>query len=168
MNQRELKQSIEEDPNLTDSEKARKLNALCEPYTKMSDEELLQLVRDFTMEYGREPMRKDVLYDRELKKRFGPWTRMLEKAGTRPVAEHYLEGKKRRREKRARHKEYRRQLREQQAAEAARLAEAAEQNECTAEERQLFGTSLKKKSFSACRYGRQLPETFTKESGILT
>ena len=51
MNQRELKQSIEEDPNLTDSEKARKLNALCEPYTKMSDEELLQLVRDFTMEY---------------------------------------------------------------------------------------------------------------------
>ena len=118
MNQRELKQSIEEDPNLTDSEKARKLNALCAPYTKMSDEELLQLVRDFTMEYGREPMRKDVLYDRELKKRFGPWTRMLEKAGTRPVAEHYLEGKKRRREKRARHKEYRRQLREQQAAEA--------------------------------------------------
>ena len=78
------------------------------------------------MEYGREPMRKDVLYDRELKKRFGPWTRMLEKAGTRPVAEHYLEGKKRRREKRERHKEYRRQLREQQAAEAARLAEAAE------------------------------------------
>ena len=55
MNQRELKQSIEEDPNLTDSEKARKLNALCAPYTKMSDEELLQLVRDFTMEYGREP-----------------------------------------------------------------------------------------------------------------
>ena len=125
MNQRELKQSIEEDPNLTDSEKARKLNALCAPYTKMSDEELLQLVRDFTMEYGREPTRKDVLYDRELKKRFGPWSRMLEKAGTRPVAEHYLEGKKRRREKRARHKEYRRQLREQQAAEAARLEEAA-------------------------------------------
>ena len=110
----------------------------------MSDEELLQLVRDFTMEYGREPMRKDVLYDRELKKRFGPWTRMLEKAGTRPVSEYYLEGKKRRREKRERHKEYRRQLREQQAAEAARLAEAAEQNACTAEERQLFGTSLKK------------------------
>ena len=105
MNQRELKQSIEEDPNLTDSEKARKLNALREPYTKM---------------------RKDVLYDRELKKRFGPWPRMLEKAGTRPVSEYYLEGKKRRREKRERHKEYRRQLREQQAAEAARLAEAAE------------------------------------------
>ena len=126
MNQRELKQSIGEDPNLTDSEKARKLNTLCEPYTKMSDADLLQLVRDFVRECGREPMRKDVLYDRELKYRFGPWTRMLEKAGTRPVSEYYLEGKKRRREKRERHKEYRRQLREQQAAEAARLAETAE------------------------------------------
>ena len=96
----------------------------CKPF-KTTHEEQLQLVRDFTMEYGREPMRKDVLYDRELKKRFGPWTRMLEKAGTRPVSEYYLEGKKRRREKRERHKEYRRQLREQQAAEAARLTEAA-------------------------------------------
>ena len=48
---------------------------------------------------------------------------MLEKAGTRPVSENYLEDKKRRREKRERHKEYRRQLREQQAAEAARLTE---------------------------------------------
>ena len=51
---------------------------------------------------------------------------MLEKAGTGPVAEHDLEDKKRRRENRARHKEYRRQLREQQVAEAARLTEAAE------------------------------------------
>ena len=68
MNQRELKQSIEEDPNLTDSEKARKLNALCEPYTKMSDAELLQLVRDFTCcmtgsskngsDHGRECLKK--------------------------------------------------------------------------------------------------------------
>ena len=41
---------------------------------------------------------------------------MLEKAGTRPVSEYYLEGKKRRREKRERHKEYRRQIREQEAA----------------------------------------------------
>ena len=42
------------------------------------------------------------------------------------IAENDLEGKKRRREKRARHKEYRRQLREQQEAEAARLEEVAE------------------------------------------
>ena len=90
----------------------------------MNDAELLQLVRDFTMEYGREPMRKDVLYDRELKKRFGPWPRMLEKAGTRPVSENYLEDKKRRREKRERHKEYRRQMREQQDQEAAQSTES--------------------------------------------
>ena len=126
MNQRELKQSIEEDPNLTDSEKARKLNALCAPYIKMSDAELLQLVRDFVMENGREPMQKDVLYDRELKARFGPWTRMLEKAGTRPVSQRHIDKLERRREKRIRQKEYRRQLREQQAAEAARLEEVAE------------------------------------------
>ena len=46
----------------------------------MTDEELLQLVRDFTEENGREPMQADVLYDRELKQRFGPWNRMLEQA----------------------------------------------------------------------------------------
>ena len=125
MNQREIKQSIKDNPNLTATEKIQKLNEVRAPYKEMTDEELLQLVRDFTEENGREPMQADVLYDRELKYRFGPWTRMLEKAGTRPVAEHYLERKKRRREKRERHKEYRRQLREQQAAEAARLEEAA-------------------------------------------
>ena len=51
---------------------------------------------------------------------------MLEKAGYGSTAENDLEDKKRRREKRARHKEYRRQLREQQAAEAARLKEGVE------------------------------------------
>ena len=62
----------------------------------------------------------------ELKERFGSWGRMLEKAGVKEVAHSYLERRHRRQEKLARHKEYRRQLREQQAAEAARLAEAAE------------------------------------------
>lgn len=126
MNQREIKQSIKDNPNLTATEKIQKLNEVRAPYKEMTDEELLQLVRDFTEENGREPMQADVLYDRELKQRFGPWNRMLERAGTRPVGKYYLEKKERRREKRARHKEYRRQLREQQAAEAARLAEAAE------------------------------------------
>ena len=126
MTQRELKQCIMDDPDLTRDEKVKLLNALRVPYVKMSDEELLQLVRDFTRENGREPTQRDVVYDRELKARFGPWPRMLERAGTRPVGTHYLEKKERRKKKRARHKEYRRQLREQQAAEAARLAEAAE------------------------------------------
>ena len=45
--------------------------------------------------------------------------RMLERAGTRPIGEHYQEKKERRKKKRARHKEYRRQMREQQAQESA-------------------------------------------------
>ena len=117
MNQREIKQSIKDNPNLTATEKIQKLNEVRAPYKEMTDEELLQLVRDFTEENGREPMQADVLYDRELKQRFGPWNRMLELEGTRPVAQSYLDKKRRRKEKRERHKEYRRQMREQQAAE---------------------------------------------------
>ena len=86
MTQRELKARIKEDPNLTQGEKAKRLNELRQPYRALSDEELLQLVRDFTEENGREPMQADVLYDRELKERFGPWTRMLERAGRRHIA----------------------------------------------------------------------------------
>ena len=125
VNQREIKQSIKNNPALTASEKVQKLNELRMPYKKMTDEELLQLVRDFTKENGREPMQADVLYDRELKQRFGPWNRMLERAGTRPVAQSYLDKKRRRKEKRQRHKEYRRQIREQAAAEAEQGASAA-------------------------------------------
>ena len=125
MNQREIKQSIKDNPNLTATEKIQKLNEFRAPYKEMTDEELLQLVRDFTEENGREPMQADVLYDRELKQRFGPWNRMLEQAGTRPVAQSYLDKQQRRREKRERHKEYRRQIREQAAAEAEQGASAA-------------------------------------------
>ena len=125
MNQRELKERIKNDPALTASEKVQKLNELRMPYKEMTDEELLQLVRDFTEENGREPMQADVLYDRELKARFGPWNRMLERAGTRPVAQSYLDKQQRRREKRRRHKEYRRQMREQEAEEAEQGASAA-------------------------------------------
>ena len=125
MNQREIKQSIKDNPNLTATEKIQKLNEVRAPYKKMTDEELLQLVRDFTEENGREPMQADVLYDRELKQRFGPWNRMLERAGTRPVAQSYLDKQQRRREKRACHKEYRRQMHEQEAAEAEQGASAA-------------------------------------------
>ena len=119
MNQREIKQSIKDNPNLTATEKIQKLNEVRAPYKEMTDEELLQLVRDFTEENGREPMQADVLYDRELKQRFGPWNRMLEQAGTRPVAQSYLRQDNTGEEKNAeRHKEYRRQIREQAAAEA--------------------------------------------------
>ena len=125
MTKQMTKKEIAESKTMTEHEKQKLLNELREPYKAMSDEELLQLVRDFTEENGREPMQADVLYDRELKQRFGPWNRMLEQAGTRPVAQSYLDKQQRRREKRRRHKEYRRQLREQQAAEAEQGASAA-------------------------------------------
>ena len=60
----------------------------------------------------------------ELKERFDPWGRMLEKAGMKEVAHSYLESRRRRQEKRARHKEDRRQIREQQAAETVQATAA--------------------------------------------
>ena len=71
------------------------------------------------------PERCDLVYDTVLKERFGPWGRMLEKAGVKEVAQSYLDRRRRRKEKRARHKEYRRQIRAQQAAEAAQGETAA-------------------------------------------
>ena len=128
MTQRELKESIKNDPNLTDSEKARAIHQMEKPYQELSDEELLQLVRDFVAENGKLPARTDLIYDNVLKQRFGPWGRMLEKAGVKEVAQGYLDRRRRRKEKRERYKEYRRQIREQQTAEVAQ-AKAAETGE---------------------------------------
>ena len=69
------------------------------------------------------PERCDLLYDTVLK-RFGPWGRMLEKAGVKEVAQSYLDRRRRRKEKRERHKEYRRQIRA--AAENLENTESAE------------------------------------------
>ena len=92
----------------------------------MSDEELLQLIRDFVAENGRVPERKDLIYDVVIKQRFGPWGRAMERAGVRPVAQKYLEKKRRRTERKQLAKERRRLLREEKEMEAARLEEAAE------------------------------------------
>ena len=70
------------------------------------------VMRTFVLENGREPMQKDVLYDRELKARFGSWTRMLEKAGTRPVSQRHIDKLERRRKKRIRQKKLRKEKRE--------------------------------------------------------
>ena len=80
-------------------------------------------MRDFVAENGKLPARTDLIYDNVLKQRFGPWGRMLEKAGVKEVSEVYLDRRRRRKEKRERYKEYRRQKREQEAA-AAEVAQA--------------------------------------------
>ena len=114
--QRELKRKIKEDPNMTAEEKERTLCQLRKPYAALSDEELLQIVRDFTQQEGRAPERCDLLCDVVLKQRFGPWNRVLEKAGVRSVSPRYLEKRRRIKEKRARHQEYRRTIRQQEKA----------------------------------------------------
>ena len=79
ISQRELKEQIVENPNLTYEEKMRELNRLRRPYQAMSDEELLQLVRDFVKENDRLPIRKDLIYDTVLKQRLAT---MGQNAGT--------------------------------------------------------------------------------------
>ena len=125
MNQRELKERIMSDPDLTVAEKNRMLRDIRAPYYQMSDEELLQLIRDFVAENGRVPERKDLIYDVVIKQRFGPWGRAMERAGVRPVAQKYLDKKRRRAERKQLAKERRRLLREEKEMEAARLEEAA-------------------------------------------
>ena len=65
MTKQMTKKEIAESKTMTEHEKQKLLNELREPYKAMSDEELLQLVRDFTEENGREPTRDDLVYTAE-------------------------------------------------------------------------------------------------------
>ena len=56
-------------------------------YAKMTDEELMEMIRRRTAELGRLPNKLDIPAAFYLKSRFGPWPRLLEKAGVKPVPE---------------------------------------------------------------------------------
>ena len=58
-----------------------------ELYKQMSDEELLDLVRKRTEELGRPPKKEEMVGVRVLKNRFGPWPRLLERAGVKEPTE---------------------------------------------------------------------------------
>lgn len=58
-----------------------------ERYRRMSDEELLDEVRKKAEELGHPPRKEDMAGVRILKSRFGPWPRLLERAGVKPISE---------------------------------------------------------------------------------
>ena len=78
-------------------------------YKRMSDEELLDIVRKKTEKLGKTPTRAEIPASHYLKQKFGPWPRVLEAAGVREVSEAYIRRKAARAEKRrTRHQAYKR------------------------------------------------------------
>ena len=66
---------------LTEEEKI-----LLNKYKQMSDEELLTVVQQKAAELGRRPLKSEMELTWYLKERFGPWTRMLERAGLKKAS----------------------------------------------------------------------------------
>lgn len=69
-------------------------------YQEMSDEELLELIREASERLGRPPKKSDIPGFQTFKSRFGPWPRMLEKAGAKPLSPTKLRREASRRKKR--------------------------------------------------------------------
>ena len=59
-------------------------------YSKMSDDELCEMIRKKTEEMGRTPRVNEIPAARDIKRRFGAWPRVLEKAGVKEPSEVYL------------------------------------------------------------------------------
>ncbi|MBQ4650904.1 MAG: hypothetical protein IJB73_09410 [Firmicutes bacterium] len=89
-------------------------------YTLMSDEALLDILRQKAAELGRLPIKDDVACAFYFKQRFGPWPRILEQAGLKPVSEKHLHRKEKYRKKhtemRKRSAENRKKCREERIA----------------------------------------------------
>lgn len=69
---------------MIDLEKEKRVE---QKYQTMSDEELLDLIRKRTEELGHPPRKEDMEGVRVLKNRFGPWPRLLERAGVKEPSE---------------------------------------------------------------------------------
>ena len=79
--------------------------AAVEAYMKMTDEELLEMIRVKTEELGHVPTKHDIPGAFYIKSRFGPWPRVLEAAGVKEVTSDRVKRSMARREKRNRLKE---------------------------------------------------------------
>lgn len=77
-------------------------------YSKASDEELLAYLRRQAQELGRLPEKADITGYQLIKSRFGPWPRVLEKAGLKPPTQRKTMREKREATRRRR-KEYKKQ-----------------------------------------------------------
>lgn len=62
---------------------------ILEQYLAMSDNELLDVIRHHAQKLGKIPAKHDVELAWYFKSRFGPWSRMLEKAGVKPASKTY-------------------------------------------------------------------------------
>ena len=77
-------------------------------HSKASDEELLAYLRQRAQELGRLPEKADITGYQLIKSRFGPWPRVLEKAGLKPPTQRKTMREKREATRRRR-KEYKKQ-----------------------------------------------------------
>ena len=80
MNEKEVVDDLREEESLLAQKK----------YAAMSDEELLQFIREKTEEFGRPPKVDEVTASRYIKRRLGAWPRVLEKAGVKPPSPTYM------------------------------------------------------------------------------
>lgn len=77
----------------------RQISQSVQAYRLMDDEQLLDVIRKMTEELGRLPNRSDVPGDYYFRNKFGPWPRVLEAAGVKPVSEVKLRRDEARRKK---------------------------------------------------------------------
>ena len=64
----------------------REERAVCSRLESMSDEELFGVIRRCTEELGHPPAKHEIDYADYFKRRFGPWPRVLEMAGVKPLS----------------------------------------------------------------------------------
>lgn len=62
---------------------------IIEEYQNKSDEELLDVIRSYSAQLGRPPIKAEVPAAEYIKDRLGPWPRALERAGVKEVSPTY-------------------------------------------------------------------------------